>query len=71
MSDMLTDEQVLKAIEERKLQWTRYNLHHISRTTQEQWMFNHVHTVLSHATKIFSTPIEELTQDTFRNKTNA
>jgi len=71
MTDMITDDQVIQALEERKLQWTRHKLNFRDQTTEEMWMFNHVHTVLSHATKIFKTPIEELTQNTFKSKSNA
>jgi len=67
MTNIVTDEQVIQAIENKKREWARMHYNNI----EGMWTFNHVHTVLHHAIKIFETPVEELNKQTFKEKNNA
>ena len=62
-----TDEQIIQALRAKQHEWSQANWHDI----EGMWTFNHVHTVLHHAIKIFKTPVEQLNKETFRDKTNA
>lgn len=68
------DSQVVAAIEVRKERFIKtYNGGHgdPSADPQEQWIFNHICTVLDHAKKIFEITSEELcdptNKDTFKH----
>jgi len=61
------DEQIIQALKAKQHEWSTTNWHDM----EGMWTFNHVHTVLQHAIKIFKTPTEQLNKETFRDKTNA
>lgn len=63
------DSQVVAAIEERQerlreLYAERIN---IESSTEENWIWHHLFTVLDHTKKIFETPLEELDKTDFRD----
>jgi hypothetical protein len=62
-----TDEQIIQALKDKKLEYTKQHFSSI----EGMWAFNHVHTVLHHAIKIFETPIEQVNKKTFKEKINA
>ena len=62
-----TDEQIIQALKDKKREWARQNFNNI----EGMWAFNHVHTVLHHAIKIFETPIDQLNKQTFKEQINA
>ena len=66
-TQQLTDAQIIQALENKKREWSRLNYNNI----EGMWTFNHVHTVLHHAIKIFETPVEQLSKQTFKEKNNA
>ncbi len=67
MTDNITDEQIVEALKDKHREWSRLNWNDM----EGMWTFNHVHTVLHHAIKIFKTPIDSLDKETFKDKTNA